>query len=73
MLLPCPCPSQALRNVQENGVASVGEYKPSDPEILDLLSRDPSKDVSVEPFVQAMYDALLITIKGVAAGMQNTG
>ena len=41
--------------------------------MLDLLSRDPRKDANQHPFVSAVYDSLLITIKGIAAGMQNTG
>ncbi|MEW5318243.1 MAG: hypothetical protein WDW38_009481 [Sanguina aurantia] len=49
------------------------DYRPSDPETLDLLSRDPSKDPSQHPFISATDDCLMITIKGVAAGMQNTG
>ncbi len=51
----------------------MAEYNPTDPEILDLLSRDPAKDPAQHPFVSATYDSLIITIKGVAAGMQNTG
>jgi hypothetical protein len=43
-----------------------------DPEILELLSRDPRAD-GKHPFQAAMDDCLMITIKGVAAGMQNTG
>ena len=34
---------------------------------------DPQRDPAQHPFVAAMYDSLLITIKGIAAGMQNTG
>ncbi|KAG1677399.1 hypothetical protein FOA52_010779 [Chlamydomonas sp. UWO 241] len=72
-VLQCLCLS-ALREVQEKGTDSMAAtYNPTDPEILDLLSRDPSGGGAQGPFVQAMYDALLITIKGVAAGMQNTG
>ena len=71
-ILQCLC-LRALREVEEKGAAAVGSYNPSDPEIIDLLSRDPFKDPNQQPFVAAMYDALLITIKGVAAGMQNTG
>ena len=70
-ILQCLC-LRALREVEEKGSDAVGSYNPSDPEIIDLLSRDPNKG-NKQPFVAAMYDALLITIKGVAAGMQNTG
>ena len=70
-ILQCLC-LRALREVEEKGSDAVGSYNPTDPEIIDLLSRDPNKG-NKQPFVAAMYDALLITIKGVAAGMQNTG
>jgi len=72
-VLQCLCLT-ALRDVQENGEANA-QFSPSDPEILDLLSRVPASRAigAPSPFVQAMSDALLITIKGVAAGMQNTG
>lgn len=41
-------------------------------QIIELLSRDPRGD-DKHPFQAAMDDCLMITIKGVAAGMQNTG
>jgi len=69
-ILQCLC-LKALRDFQEKGTYT--EYRPSDPEIIDLLSRDPAKDPMQHPFMAATYDSLLITIKGVAAGMQNTG
>ena len=70
--MQCLC-LRALRAVEEKGTDAVGSYNPTDPEIVDLLSRDPHKSAGQNPFVAAMYDALLITIKGVAAGVQNTG
>eukprot|EP00798_Chlamydomonas_sp_ICE-L_P012452 gene12452-15657_t len=45
----------------------------TDPEILDLLSRDPAKADDLHPYLATMFDALIITIKGIASGMQNTG
>jgi phosphoenolpyruvate carboxylase len=72
-ILQCIC-LRTLREFEEKGDAAGAGYNPTDPEILDLLSRDPNKNpTTVQPLVAAMYDALLITIKGVAAGMQNTG
>lgn len=46
------------------------EYNPEDPEIIDLLSRDPRKkgEGAQHPFQSAMDDCLMITIKGIAAG-----
>jgi phosphoenolpyruvate carboxylase len=41
--------------------------------VRDLLSRDPAKGSDVSPLLAALDDCLLITIKGIAAGMQNTG
>ncbi|PNW72303.1 hypothetical protein CHLRE_16g673852v5 [Chlamydomonas reinhardtii] len=63
---------QGLRKFRDGGDT---EYNPSDPEIIDLLSRDPHKkgEGAQHPFVSAMDDCLMITIKGIAAGMQNTG
>ncbi|KAF5835589.1 phosphoenolpyruvate carboxylase [Dunaliella salina] len=72
-IMQCMC-LKALREYQRTGTIPGDKgYTPSDPEILDLLARDPSKDPSQHPFVSAMYDSLIITIKGIAAGMQNTG
>ena len=47
--------------------------QPSNPEIIDLLRRDISAGDQKHPFQAALDDCLLITIKGIAAGMQNTG
>lgn len=70
-ILQCLC-LKWLRDFQERGTCQA-EYSPADPEIIDLLSRDPHKDPMQHPFVAATYDSLVITIKGIAAGMQNTG
>lgn len=65
-----------LHNLREfdtsRGGGSHASYTPQDPEILELLSRDPRGD-DKHPFQAAMDDCLMITIKGIAAGMQNTG
>eukprot|EP00877_Chromochloris_zofingiensis_P014491 jgi/Chrzof1/9296/UNPLg00263.t1_PEPC1[v5.2] len=62
----------SLRHFDPSEDSPMSSYKPSDPEIVDLLSRDPAKD-DKHPFQAAMDDCLMITIKGIAAGMQNTG
>jgi phosphoenolpyruvate carboxylase len=54
------------------GAGPHASYQPSEVEIIELLSRDPHRD-DKHPFQAAMDDCLMITIKGVAAGMQNTG
>jgi phosphoenolpyruvate carboxylase len=54
------------------GAGQHASYQPSESEIIELLSRDPHRD-DKHPFQAAMDDCLMITIKGVAAGMQNTG
>jgi phosphoenolpyruvate carboxylase len=67
---------QTLRNLREfdaaGGAGQHASYQPSESEIIELLSRDPHRD-DKHPFQAAMDDCLMITIKGVAAGMQNTG
>jgi phosphoenolpyruvate carboxylase len=67
---------QTLRNLREfdaaGGAGPHASYQPSESEIIELLSRDPHRD-DKHPFQAAMDDCLMITIKGVAAGMQNTG
>lgn len=68
---------QTLHNLREfdasGGQGPHAAYQPSDTEIIELLSRDAHRDASKHPFQAAMDDCLMITIKGIAAGMQNTG
>ncbi len=67
---------QTLSNLREfdssSGSGPHASYQPSEAEIIELLSRDPHRD-SKHPFHAAMDDCLMIPIKGIAAGMQNTG
>ena len=46
-------------------------YEPTDPEMKALLARDPY--AHKQPFKAAVEDALIITMKGISAAMQNTG
>lgn len=45
----------------------------ADDETWDLLNRDPENTPDKDLLLQAYKDTLMITIKGIAAGMQNTG
>lgn len=45
----------------------------ADPETWQLLNRDPENTPDKDLLLQAYKDTLMITIKGIAAGMQNTG
>jgi phosphoenolpyruvate carboxylase len=64
---------QQLREWDASGNSGLhAAYQPTEEEIIELLSRDPSRD-GKHPFQAAMDDCLMITIKGIAAGMQNTG
>lgn len=45
----------------------------ADEETWALLNRDPESNPDKDLLVQAYKDTLIITIKGIAAGMQNTG
>ena len=46
-------------------------YTPTDPEVAAILSRDPNS--KKHPYSAAIEDTLIITMKGISAGMQNTG
>lgn len=62
-----------LRSLEATG-STPTEYRayvPSDPEVRALLSRDRAH--LDDPYKAAIVDTLIITMKGVAAGMQNTG
>lgn len=45
----------------------------ADPETWQLLNREPENTPDKDLLLQAYKDTLMITIKGIAAGMQNTG
>ena len=45
----------------------------ADPETWQLLNRDPENTPDKDLLMQAYKDTLMITIKGIAAGMRNTG
>ena len=47
-------------------------YQPQDREVIAMLTRDVTTPHK-EPYKAAVEDCLIICMKGVAAGMQNTG
>ena len=47
------------------------EYTPTDASVAALLSRDSASPK--EPYKAAIEDTMIITMKGISAGMQNTG
>jgi len=51
---------------------SYKDYKPDDPAVKALLTRDISSAMK-DPYKAAVEDCLIITMKGISAGMQNTG
>ncbi|KAL6776785.1 PEPCL1 [Auxenochlorella protothecoides x Auxenochlorella symbiontica] len=59
---------KTIRDIEAGKEVDESGYKP-DPAAVALMSRDPEKT----PFVGAVEDTLIITMKGIAAGMQNTG
>ena len=53
---------------------STQDWNPhSNPDTMGLLNRDPENVPNKDLLLQAYKDTLIITIKGIAAGMQNTG
>ena len=46
-------------------------YSPPDDEVKALLLRDPH--AARQPFKAAIEDTMILTMKGISAGMQNTG
>ncbi|CAK0740175.1 hypothetical protein CVIRNUC_001230 [Coccomyxa viridis] len=48
------------------------DYQPDDPAVKALLTRDISSAMK-DPYKAAVEDCLIITMKGISAGMQNTG
>lgn len=58
-----------LRNLEATGITppEYRKFVPSDPEVRALLSRDRAH--LDDPFKSAVVDTLIITMKGVAAGM----
>ena len=68
---------KALRALEAADAAGEGAatprepYVPSDPAVVGMLARDPGADK--DPYRAAVEDTVIITMKGISAGMQNTG
>jgi len=70
---------RTLRSIAKGGDGAGGggpdaallAYTPADPEVVSLLARD--KAAPKQPYVAAMEDALIISVQGLSAGLQNTG
>lgn len=64
---------KAIRAIESGQASSTpaDDYKPTDPEVQSLLKRDPN--AHKQPYKAAVEDTLIITMKGISAGMQNTG
>ena len=65
---------KAVREMEKgaNGAAETYDnYKPDDEETKQLLRRDPY--AQREPYKAAVEDTMILTMKGISAGMQNTG
>lgn len=64
--------SGSRSDLREGGALEWNPY--ANEETWELLHRDPPVDGSTKDLLlQAYTDTLIITIKGIAAGMQNTG
>ena len=64
---------KAVRQLEKTGKLEDKKqnYVPTDPEVAAILSRDPNS--KKHPYEAAIEDTLIITMKGISAGMQNTG
>ena len=61
-----------VRNTSSFNFQQQRQFKYDD-ETVALLNRDPESQPDKDLLLQAYKDTLIITIKGIAAGMQNTG
>jgi len=63
---------KALRALEAGEPAPVGaQCTPADPAVAGMLARDPG--AAKNPYLTAVEDTVIITMKGISAGMQNTG
>ena len=62
-----------MKNVREmeHGDGKFEGYQPDDEETSQLLQRDPY--ATKTPYKAAVEDTMILTMKGISAGMQNTG
>ena len=61
-----------LKKKLKNQLLSFANYVPTDPDVAAMLKRE-GPDSAKDPYKAAVEDAMIITMKGISAGMQNTG
>ena len=62
---------KAVREMEKGAESKHADYDPDDEETQQLLRRDPYSQK--EPYKAAVEDTMILTMKGISAGMQNTG
>lgn len=62
---------KAVRDMEKEASAKYANYQAEDEETNQLLRLDPYSNK--EPFKAAVEDTMILTMKGISAGMQNTG
>ena len=62
---------KAVREMEKGTSEKHADYAPDDEETLQLLKRDPY--AQRELYKAAVEDTMILTMKGISAGMQNTG
>ena len=62
---------KAVREMEAGTSDKYDSYEPQDEETLQLLQRDPYAQRQL--YKAAVEDTMILTMKGISAGMQNTG
>lgn len=62
---------KAVREMEKGGSSKYSDYRPEDEETDQLMKRDPY--AQREAYKAAVEDTMILTMKGISAGMQNTG
>ena len=59
-------------HAQKQNQSRFVNYVPADPDVAAMLKRE-GPESAKDPYKAAVEDAMIITMKGISAGMQNTG